>query len=366
MFEALKPLIDSGILNEETRQGLEESWNNKLTEAREQIRAEIREEMASRYQHDRTVMVEALDKMVTESLSAEIGKIAAEREAIAEDRVKFANRMMNKVQNFDSYLSESLTAEIAELRGDRQQMAHAVQKLEAFVAENLRAEIAEFAQDKADLARTKVAVVAEGRQRLEALKDSFIQKSSAIVEQTVTNHLRSELNQLKSDIAEAKENNFGRKIFEAFATEFGASYLNERAETKKMENVISKLQRQISESRETEERALAEVRKRENQIRQINETLERNQKINNLLSTISKEKAAVMSTLLESVPTDKLDAAFKKYLKPVMEGTTSEQPAIRQQIVESRTEVTGDRTVKSDPVSNNIVEMRRLAGLVRN
>jgi hypothetical protein len=89
-------------------------------------------------------------------------------------------------------------------------------------------------------------------------------------------------------------------------------------------------------------------------------------KINDLLKTISKEKAAVMSTLLESVPTDKLDAAFKKYLKPVMEGTGLTEAPAKQQIVESHTEVTGDRAVKSDPVQTNIVEMRRLAGLVRN
>jgi hypothetical protein len=365
MFEALKPLIDSGILNEETRQSLEEGWNSKLTEAREQIRTEIREEMAARYQHDRTVMVEALDKMVTESLTAEIAKIAAEREAISEDRVKFTKGMMHKAQNFDSYLSESLANEIAELRQDRIQMQNTIQKLEAFVAENLRAEIAEFAEDKADLARAKVAVVAEGRKRLEALRDSFVRKSSALVESTVSNHLRSELKQLKSDIQEAKENNFGRKIFEAFSTEFGASYLNERSDMKKLQNQMVALHRQIAEARESEERALAEVKDKENQLRRINENLHRNDKVNTLLGTLSREKAAVMSTLLESVPTDKLDAAFKKYLKPVMEGGFT-NTVERQQITETRAEVTGDRAVKSDPVQTNIVEMRRLAGLVRN
>ena len=366
MFEALKPLLDSGILNEETRQSLEEAFAAKISESREQIRAEIREEMASRYQHDRTVMVEALDKMVTESLTAEIGKIAAEREAISEDRVKFTNRMMQKAQSFDSYLSESLTAEIAELRSDRQAMQAGAKKLEAFVAENLRAEIEEFAQDKADLASTKVAVVSEGRAQLEALRASFVKKASNLVEATVTNHLRSELNQLKTDIQEAKENNFGRKIFEAFATEFGASYLNERADIKKLTGQITKMQQQISEAREAADAAQAEVKKKENEIRRINESVARENKINDLLKTIGKEKAAVMSTLLESVPTDKLDAACKKYLKPGMEGTATTTVVEKQPIVESRAEVTGDRAVKSDPASNNIIEMKRLAGLVRN
>ena len=365
MFEALKPLIDNGILNEDTRKTLEESWNAKLNEAREEIRTEIRDEMAGRYAYDRAVMVEALDKMVNESLTAEVRKIAAEREAVTEDRVKFTQQMMQKAKNFDLYLSESLTSEIAELRNDRATMQKTIAKLEAFVAENLQSEIAEFAQDKADLARTKVAVVTEGRKKLEALRDSFVKKASALVEGTVTNHLRSELNQLKTDIQEAKENNFGRKIFEAFATEFGASYLNERADIKKLTNKINEMANQISEAREEADRAQADVKKKNEEIRRINESIERKGKLNDLLGPLSKEKAAVMSTLLESVPTDKLDAAFKKYLNPVMEGTT-QKVVEKQTIVESHKEVTGDRTVKADQSSNNIVEMKRLAGLIRN
>lgn len=367
MFEALKPLVESGILNEDTRKSLEEAWNAKLSEAREEIRAEIREEMANRYSHDRANMVEALDKMVNESLSTEIEKIAAEREAISEDRVKFTKQMMMKAQDFDKYLSESLSSEVVELRKDRAEFQNSVKKLEAFVAENLRAEIEEFATDKADLAKTKVAVVTEGRKKLEALRESFVKKASSLVEGTVTNHLRSELNQLKSDIHEAKQNNFGRKIFESFATEFGASYLNERADIKKLTAKIDEMSRQISEARDAHESAQAEVKAKENEIRRINESIERNGKINDLLKTLSKDKAAVMSTLLESVPTDKLDAAFKKYLNPVMEGNPVEAPAKKQVISESLVEVTGDRAVKTDPIQNsNIIEMKRLAGLLRN
>ena len=122
---------------------------------------------------------------------------------------------------------------------------------------------------------------------------------------------------------------------------------------------------QLSEAREESERAMTEVKKKNDEIRRINESIERKGKINDLLGPLSKDKAAVMSTLLESVPTDKLDAAFKKYLNPVMEGTAS-TPAKKEMIAETRTEVTGDRTVKADQSSSNIVEMKRLAGLIRN
>jgi hypothetical protein len=104
MFDAIKPLIDSGIINEDTKQAISEAWESKLNEAREQLRAEIREEFANRYEHDKGVMVEALDKMVTESLQSEIREFAEEKEQLAADRVRFNKRMQESAGKFDQFL----------------------------------------------------------------------------------------------------------------------------------------------------------------------------------------------------------------------------------------------------------------------
>ena len=109
MFNTLKPLLDASIVNEETRTAISEAWDTKLVEAREHIRAELREEMASRYEHDKKVMVEALDKMVTEGLTAEIAEFAGEKQAMVEDRVKFKNHMMESAGRFDSFLVKKLS-----------------------------------------------------------------------------------------------------------------------------------------------------------------------------------------------------------------------------------------------------------------
>ena len=58
MFDAIKPLLESGLINEDIGQQLNEAWETKLNEAREQVRAELREEFAQKYDHDRSVMVE--------------------------------------------------------------------------------------------------------------------------------------------------------------------------------------------------------------------------------------------------------------------------------------------------------------------
>lgn len=361
MFEAIKPLIDSGILNEETRVAIEEAWTSKLNEARETIRAEIREEMARRYEHDKASMVEALDRMVNDTLSAEVTKLAEERAAAEQDRVAQISKLKAKASTFESFMKDALVNEMKEFRADRANYKTAIAKLEGFIAENLRKEIAEFAEDKADLARTKVAVVTEGKAKLEALKANFVKKSAGLVESAVKSTLRNELMQLKSDIQEAKENNFGRKIFEAFATEFSATHLNERAEVKKLINALSEMENKVMEAKEQAEAAKIVAAQKDAEIKAINESVERKAKLDDLLKPLSKEKAEVMKSLLESVSTDRLDVAFKKYLKPVMEGSA---PVAKQVIVESHKEVTGDRsTPATADQKSNIVEIKRLAGL---
>ena len=88
MLDAIKPLLESDLINDETRTAISEAWEAKLDEAREHVRAELREEFAQRYEHDKSVMVEALDKMVTDGLGTEIQQLQAEKQAIVEDRVK--------------------------------------------------------------------------------------------------------------------------------------------------------------------------------------------------------------------------------------------------------------------------------------
>jgi hypothetical protein len=149
MFDAIKPLLDSGLINEDVSQELNEAWESKLNEAREQVRSELREEFAQRYEHDKTVMVEALDKMVTEGLAAEIAQVAAEKQALAEDRVRFQGKMKESAQKFNGFMVSKLAEEIGELRKDRKMHTEGVAKLENFVVQALAREITEFAKDNA-------------------------------------------------------------------------------------------------------------------------------------------------------------------------------------------------------------------------
>jgi len=363
MFEALKPLIEGGMLNEEAQAQLEEAWQVKVSAIREEVETEMRSEFANRYEHDKAKMVEALDRMVTESLTSEIGEIAEEKAKISEDRAKTVAKLSEQAQNFENFLTHVLAKEIKEFREDREVNKAALAKLEGFVAEGLTKELAEFQEDKQDLIATKVKLVAEAKDKFADLKKNFITRSGQAISEAVDHTLRAEISQLKEDIAESQKNNFGRKLFEAFASEFSATHLNENAEMRKLKTTLDEMQQSLEEANKLAEQKAAIVESKEKEIAAINESIARNETLNELLAPLSKDKARVMSDLLESVGTTKLKASFDKYLPSVMNSNKSAMLNESKQSIIS--EVTGNRTAKVLEADNegNIVEIKRLAGL---
>jgi hypothetical protein len=365
MLDAIKPLLDSNLITEETRQEINEAWEAKLSEAREQARAELREEFAQRYEHDKQVMVEALDKMITESLQAEVEQVRAEKRQLAEDRVKFQKSMKESAQKFDNFMVAKLAEEIGELRKDRKMHNEGLEKLENFVVHALAREIQEFAQDKRDLAETKVRLVREARGKLESLKTRFVKESAVKMSRAVSQHLKAELTQLQEDIKIARENNFGRRIFEAYAAEFGATHLNENAEVRKLHSLVQHKDQQLAEAIRLAERAKVVVESKEREVRMLKESNQRQDIMAELLAPLNKEKAEVMRNLLESVQTSRLKSAYEKYLPAVMEDRSVKTQKV---ITETVSVATGDKTVPSSQQEDresksNVIDLKRLAGL---
>jgi hypothetical protein len=365
MFDAIKPLVDSGIINEDTKQAISEAWDSKLNEAREQIRAEMREEFAGRYEHDKGQMVEALDKMVSESLQAEIREFAEEKTQLAADRVRFNKRMAESAGRFDQFLVGKLAEEIKELREDRKSAQGATQRLEKFVIRALAEEIQEFSKDKQEVVETKVKLVREAKQKLASLQKQFVAQSANLVKESVAKHLESEMTQLKEDIQIARENNFGRRLFEAFASEFAITHLNENTQIAKLTNALEQKEKQIAEAKKAASEKAALVESKDREIKIIKESQERKQSMTDLLKPLNKEKQDVMSQLLENVQTDKLKSAFEKYLPAVLNNSVAPKAEKAAMLAESRVEVTGDKTAKVNVEKdhNNVVEIKRLAGL---
>jgi len=361
MLDSLKPLLDSDLINEEAQQQISEAWEAKLNEAREQVRAELREEFAQRYEHDKTVMVEALDRMVTEGLAVELEQVKAEKQSLAEDRVRFQAKMKESSTKFNDFMVTKLAEEIGELRKDRKMHTEGVSKLESFVVHALAREIREFAQDKQDVVETKVRLVREARKQLETLKARFVTESAKKMSNAVGRHLKAELGQLQEDIKVARENNFGRRIFEAYAAEFGATHLNEKAEVRKLHDVIARREQQLGEAIKLGAKAKTLVESKEREIRIIKESNQRESAMEELLAPLNQEKAAVMRNLLESVQTARLSGAFEKYLPAVLADRSVKAQKV---ITENVSVATGDKSARvQEEDRSNVIDLKRLAGL---
>lgn len=361
----INKLLESGIVNDDTAQVINEAWETKLNEAREQILTEMRAEFANKYEHDKNVMVEALDRMVTESLSAEVAEFQSERQAMNEDRVKAQQKLRENSAKFSDFMVTKLAEEIRELRADRKVQLESREKLEQFVVNALAREIKEFETDKRAVVEAKVKLVAEGKAQLEKLKAKFISESAKKLSAAVSGQLKGEITQLKEDIKLSRESAFGQRLFEAFAAEFSATHLNEKAETRKLMKQLAVKDRQLAESKKQVSQVKTLVESKEREVRIIKESNLREKTMAELLGTLNEEKAHLMKNLLESVQTPKLKVAFDKYLPSVL-NTQAQSPAKKQMISESIA-LTGDKSAVKTPVeddtSDNLIDFKRLAGL---
>jgi hypothetical protein len=364
MLDALKSLFENNVISEEIRESIEVAFESRINEARTQVAQQLREEFAQKYEHDKSAMVDAVDRMISEQLAVELVEFADDRKQLAEMKVKYAKKMKADGQVMKEFVTRQLSSEVRELHEDQVAMASKFGALENFVVEALAQEITEFYKDKRDLAETKVRLVREGRQEIKKVKEAFVQRAAAMVEGVVTTGLRSEITSLKEDIEAARRQDFGRKLFEAFASEYQASYLNDKSETAKLLKVIDMKDLAMQEAAQAVLQAEKIIESKQAEVRALKEAQERKAIMSELLSPLNTEQKSIMGELMETVKTERLNESFEKYLPSVLNGKA---PQKKQALVEAK-EVTGNKVISntnrsSEIENNNIIDIRRLAGL---
>ena len=361
MLDIVKQLFENNVISEEIKSEIESSWEAKIQENRDQVTTTLREEFAQKYEHDKSAMVEAVEGMLADRLQAELSEFAEDRQGLIEARAKYAAKMTEDAQVLESFVLGNLKKELAELHADRQAVSENVNNIESFIVDTLAKEIAEFRSDKKDLAETKVRLVRDSKAKFESIKKDFIARSAKIIEETVAKGLTAEMTQLREDIDAARRNDFGRRIFESFASEYAASHLNEKSETAKLMQVVATKQAELEEAANIVADTQKLVESKEQELRIIKESARRKEALGELLGPLTGDKRSVMGELLESVPTDKLHSAFDKYLPAVMNGGA---PA-KKTLTEAK-EITGNKqaqTFSSEEKTAEIFDIRRLAGL---
>jgi hypothetical protein len=337
-------LAESTPLSEEARDQIQEAWDSKLNEAREELTSELREEFAQKFEHDKSIMIESMDKFLNDKVQSEIAEFAEDKKALAEDRVKYKAKVAEHVKVLEQFITQTLVKEVKELHEERTTAKTNVHKLEDFVLKQLAVEVKDFHQDKKALAEQRVKIVREGKQELVKTKREFVTKAANVIEQSINESLKNEIGSFRADIKKARENDFGRRIFESFVSEYMTSHLNESGEVRKLQDALASLNESLeaTQVKAAEQKQLTESV--ELKLNAANDRISRENKMNELLSPLGKKERAIMEELLQTVKTDKLSEGFKKYIPSVLNEDTQTVRKNRSPLKESvRTAKTGNK-----------------------
>jgi hypothetical protein len=385
----LSSILGKDVLPPELLASLQEAFDKKVAEAREEAELAIREELAQRYEHDKDQLVEAMDHTITGVLQSYEGQKAEEinrlREAqekfhsgLKEARKAYRQRMSEHLSQANKFVAEHLAEEVKAIRSERKALAEArvgaskevtsiktklseahnshVTKIDEFVVNQLTRELNEFDQDRRALVETRAKLVAESRRKLKETQDRFVKESAKKLDSVVSEQLVSEMQQLHEDIERNRQNNFGRKIFEAMAAEFMSSYFAEGTETLKLQNILEGAKSELAETKarlaEAEAKSEAVTRK----ARLAEDRADRSKVMSELLSNLRGEKRAVMEGMLETIRTPELRKSFERFLPLVTETVTTPRNGSTMTKVLSESPKSKPALVTGDQRSNRLIE----------
>lgn len=307
MDEILKKLFETNVLSAEVKAELEQAFKKQVDDAVTTAKANA----------EADVRAQLTEQWVTE------------RDAL--------------VEAIDSKVGDFLDSELSELREDIERF----RDLEAEHAEKL----VEAKGQMADELKTDLKELVEKI-------DSFLEIRIA-----------AEMEELRDDLEVVKQNEFGRKVFEAFSDEF-TRFVD--ADTKEASvGELSKRLEETSSALETSEKKVAQM--------------ERTQKIKQVLSPLKDRPRDIMEAILKSVDTDQLDSAYKTFIGRVLresDGATSSEKesavlaegaskkSEKKAVIESAAVKTGDTEVVTESVETetkkpnpDLDRIRKIAGI---
>ena len=409
LVEAMDRMLGDAVKENAAKAAVElkalQEERTRLTSAIKEARADYKAKIASQTQVMESFFLETLKKELTE-FAQDHSALRAQRVKVAEQaatlETDYQTKLAEGMEKLQSIVVKKLHEEMTELKGQKASLAEtearvakslnehrgelnaqtskSIKMLESFVVGQLSKEVKEFEADKANLAEARVRFATDAKAKMEETRKAFVTRATKIVETTVNAHLQKELSQLKEDLVEARQNIFGRRLFEAFQSEYMTSYLSEGTQVKKLTNQLVEAQNRIDEAAQAVEEKAKLLESMERRVKLSEERATRERTLNELLSPLSKDKRAVMGELLESVKTQSLKVAFQKYLPTILnENVRGSSQKGRQLLSETPvaakrpvSEVTGDRnnrlteSARAEIVEENveeILELRRLAGI---
>lgn len=299
------------------------------------------------------LLTEDVKQDITEAFAAKQKEIEEDTRARVEAEVtatlteQFVADKEALVEAVDSKVEEFLNAELVELKED----------------------IERFRDLEAEFADKEVALREEYANKLETELTTLVETIDSFLDVALT----EEFEELRESIEEVKKVEFGRTIFETFANIFHTEFNDDEG-----------IREQLAEAKQKAE----ELEKKLNENAKSLNTIKRDAKMKDVLSSLHGRSREVMEAILKSVPTDKLEEAYERYIPRVLnesaktddkseKETASKDEKVlaegNEVVTEATKVVTGDAKttegkeseapVLSESAQRNIAKLRKLAGI---
>lgn len=234
-----------------------------------------------------------------------------------------------------------------------------IESLDMKTDEILAAEIAELKEDISAFRDLEVEFAEKLLEEKKALADSLQENVGALAEmldEFIHLKLSEELDELKEDITETKKLAFGKKMFESFVREYQMNFVDH-----------TEVEKQLAESA----KEVDAVREQLAESKKALDVATRTAKMTELLSNIAPGKQRdVMETILNRMPTDKLEEGYATFIgrviKESVKPTAKETGVLAEGAQPTKTPASVVKTGDTEPTASELFESQQTAKPVVN
>lgn len=259
----------------------------------------------------------------------------------------FSDMRNQIVESETARIETEVTAKLTEQFITEREML--IEAVDAKLGSLLEAELSELKQSISEFRDLEVeheTKLVEAKQDLAKQLQQDLVSLVHIVESFLDERIATEINEIKEDINEARKLDFGRRIVEAFGSEWASTF-----------NPANELAAQLKEATDKLNEATAKLQAAEADKQKLNENhskVAHQLRMERLLGNLSGSKREVMEQLLKDVKTEKLEEKYQAYL-PRLIDTPANVEAPASNITES-VQVDINKTQVKTGDANNLAE----------
>jgi len=358
MDEALKKLLSSEVLSEETKKALTAAFQNSIKLVEAEAEKRVRGELVQQFKDSEKDLHEAMEKWMASEIAPHVKELKEGTEEVAAMKKTLAERA--------SGIEKALKTEYTKR----------VNVIESAVEQIIKKEMSELHDDVRTNRRAYLSAINESKTRYARMEEELKKKTALVLEMFLEKTVKDMLGELRNEIKAANEADFGREIFEAFNSVYRRHFFNTNTEVRDLaaktkalseSNVKIKIEAKKRVDEAVQQAAIATAAHKK-----LTESVALARTRTHLLSTLKGDARNKMRTVLESCTSvDAMKRNFSKFLPEFLnEGTVpSQKKTITEKTIRLRTgdsqESKPSLTEEVEVEDSDLVDIRRLAGMGR-